>query len=90
MTVLSVPPPRTVTAGWPARRAVAVLLVVLLLSLVGRLVFAAWEGPFDGALSFADVTRPGYWPLHVYLAGPAYALSFICTGLMLVLLARAS
>lgn len=90
MTDLSVLPSRTAIARPLRRRAVTVLLVVLLISLLGRLVFAAWEGPFDGALSFADVTRPGYWPLHIYLAGPAYALSFICTALMLVLLTRAS
>jgi len=90
MTDRSVLPAPPATAVPHARRAVAVLFVVLLISLVGRLVFAAWEGPFDGALSFDDVTRPGYWPLHIHLAGPAYALSFIATAIMLVLLTRAS
>lgn len=90
MTDLSVLPPAAATTRPHARRGVAILFVVLLMSLVGRLVFAAWEGPFDGALSYADVTRAGYWPLHIHLAGPAYALSFVCTALMLVLLTRAS
>ncbi|RIX27711.1 hypothetical protein [Amnibacterium setariae] len=90
MTDLTVLPAPPATARPPARRAVAVLFVVLLISLVGRLAFAAWEGPFDGALSVEDVTRPGWWPLHLYLAGPAYALSFLATALMLVLLTRAS
>lgn len=67
-----------------------VLFVLLLVSLVARLVFTVTEPPFEGGLRYDDLaaTDGAYWPLHLYLGGPGYAVSFLVTAVFLVLLGR--
>ncbi|SDP12120.1 hypothetical protein SAMN05660199_03206 [Klenkia soli] len=71
-------------------RAAVLLLVLLLASLAGRVVFALWEGPFDGSIDWADASRPGFWWMNLYLGGPSYTVSFVAAAVFLVLLGRSS
>ena len=82
-------PASPVTHRSPAGAA-GVLLALLVVALAGRLVFALWEPPFDGSVRYDDVRGLGgaYWPVNLFLGGPAYAVSFVATALSLVLLGR--
>ncbi|MGA4991449.1 hypothetical protein [Nonomuraea bangladeshensis] len=78
------------TALCPRRAALVGLFALLLISLVARSCFALWEPPFDGTVRY-DGIRPlggAYWPMNLYLGGPAYAVSWVATAIFLVLLAR--
>ncbi|MER7283073.1 hypothetical protein ABT369_52460 [Dactylosporangium sp. NPDC000244] len=72
------------------RAALVGLFVLLLVSLAGRVVFTFWEPPFDGTIRYDDVRGLGgaYWPMNLYLGGPAYAVSWVATAVFMVLLAR--
>lgn len=83
--LLSEPTTRPATGRGPA-----VLFGLLVLACLGRLVFALWEGPFDGSISVADAARPGLWPMNLYLGAPSYAVSFVVVALFLVVLGRTS
>lgn len=78
----------TLTARSAPPRAAVVLLGLLLASLAARLVFAVWEGPFQGAVTVADAARPGHWWMNLYVGGPGYTVSFAVTAAFLVLLGR--
>ncbi|WP_336029115.1 hypothetical protein [Geodermatophilus sp. FMUSA9-8] len=82
-------PASPVTRRSPAGAA-GVLLALLVVALAGRLVFALWEPPFDGSVRYDDVRglEGAYWPVNLFLGGPAYAVSFVATALSLVLLGR--
>lgn len=69
----------------PAARLAFALLVLSQLALV---VFAWWKPPFDGSTSYDDVAGPGaaYWPMHVLLGGPAFALTAVTTTVFLLVL----
>ncbi|GGH45271.1 hypothetical protein [Microbacterium album] len=74
-----------------ARRAAAtVLLALLATAVVGRLVFLLWEPPFDGAIRYDEIAALGgaYWPMNIFLGGPAWATSFLAAAVFAVLLAR--
>ena len=73
-----------------APRGAVLLLGLLLTSLVARLVFTVWEGPFDGTVDAADAARTGYWPMNLYVGGPGYVVSFAAAAAFLVLLGRHS
>lgn len=68
----------------------AALFGLLLLSLVARAVFTFWEPPFDGVIRYDEIRPLGgaFWPMNLYLGGPAYLLSFATTAVFVVLLAR--
>lgn len=80
--------PAAPTGLWS--RTVTALYVVLLLSLTARLVFTAWEPPFDGVIRYDEIRPLGgaYWPMNLYFGGPAYLVSFVTTAVFVVLLAR--
>ena len=66
------------------------LYALLLAALVGRVAFTAWEPPFDGTVRYDDI-RPiagAYWPVNLYLGGPAYLVSFVAIAVLTVFLAR--
>lgn len=68
----------------------AALYGLLLGSLAARAVFTFWEPPFDGVIRYDEIRALGgaYWPMNLYLGGPAYLLSFVTTAVFVVLLAR--
>ena len=72
------------------RAALVALFVLLLVSLAGRTLFMLWEPPFDGAIHYDDVRELGaaYWPMNLYLGGPAYAVSWTAAAVFIVALAR--
>lgn len=74
-----------------SRRAAAVgLFVLLLVSLAARTYFAVWDLPFyDVVVRYDEVRAAGgaYWPMHLYLGGPGYAVSWAVTAVFVVLLA---
>jgi hypothetical protein len=81
---MSAPPP-LLSPSRPAPRglaAVTVLFGVLAAAVLGRFVFSMWEPPFDGSIDYDEVVALGgaYWPMNLYLGGPAYALSFAVTA----------
>ena len=82
--------PLALAVSGPRRAALILLFALLIAALVGRTVFAFWEPPFDGTIRHDEIAPLGevYWPMHLYLAGPAYAISFVGAALFLVLLAR--
>lgn len=63
---------------------------LLLLSLVARAVFTFWEPPFNGVIRYDEVRALGdaYWPMNLYVGGPAYLVSFVTTATFVVLLTR--
>ena len=72
------------------RVALVALFVLLLVSLVGRTVFMLWEPPFDGTIRYDDIRELGsaYWPMNLYLGGPAYAVSWVAAAVFIVRLGR--
>lgn len=89
--MLSAPAPTTVSPVAVHRwRALVALYAILLTALVGRVVFTAWEPPFDGTIRYDEI-RPivdAYWPMNLYLGGPAYLVGFVATAVFVVFLAR--
>lgn len=79
----------TTTAAPPTlwRTALRALYGLLLLSLAARVVFTLWEPPFDGSVHYDDITG-AYWPMNLYLGGPAYLVSFLTMAVFVALLAR--
>jgi hypothetical protein len=66
-----------------ARAGTSAVFVVLLVALVARIVFAAWErydGPpsYDEVAAFADA----YWPMNVLVFGPAFSLGFAAQAVL--------
>lgn len=79
-------PTATVTTTTPPRGLLPGLYGVLLLSLLGRVVFTAWEPPVLDGVRYDDVGA-AYWPMNLYLGGPSYLLSFLGTAAFVLLLA---
>lgn len=74
-----------------ASRAPALLaFAVLVAAVIGRFAFTLWEPPFDGTIRYDDVAALGgaYWPMNLYLGGPAWALSFLVPAVFVALLGR--
>ena len=84
------PVPNTVPVPKLRRAALVALFALLLVALAGRTLFMLWEPPFDGAIHYDDVRELGsaYWPMNLYLGGPAYAVSWIAAAVFIVGLAR--
>lgn len=75
----------TSTVAATRSRTLPVLFAVLLVALVARFAFLAWEPRFP--LRAEDLTA-AYWPANLFVGGPAFLLTFLCTALFLAVLAR--
>lgn len=78
------------TRDHPWRTALPALYGLLLLSLVARAIFTAWEPPSDGVLRYDEIRAVGeaYWPMNLYVGGPGYLVTFVAAAVFLVLLGR--
>lgn len=71
------------------RLPVNIAFVTLLIALVARQVFALWEH-YDGSTDFDELRSFGtaYWPMNLFVFGPAFAIGFFAQGVLIWRLAR--
>lgn len=75
----------------PTRPLIA-LFGLLLVALVARFAFLAWEPPFDPGtgLRYDDLRAVAglYWPANLYVGGPAFLVTWLGTAAFLAVLGR--
>lgn len=88
MTMTQSPPIPAVAHRPSLVPAARVAFALLVLSQVAVVAFTMWEPPFDGQMRFDDIASTGssYWPMHVLLGGPAYAVGTVTATAFLVVL----
>lgn len=76
--------------AFPRRAAAVMLFTLLIAALVARTAFLIWEPPFAGSINYDDVAPLGstYWTMHIYVSGPAFAITWIALAIFVALLAR--
>jgi hypothetical protein len=74
----------TSTATATRSRTLPALFAVLLVALVARFAFLAWEPSFP--LDADDLTA-AFWPANLFVGGPAFLLTFLATAAFLTVLA---
>ena len=73
-------------------RPLTALFGLVLVALVARFAFLAWEPPFDpeNGLRYDDLRAVAglYWPANLYVGGPAFLVTWLGTAAFLAILGR--
>lgn len=69
---------------------IVLLFALLMIALVARTVFLLWEPPFEGTVDYDAIAPLGgaYWTMHLYLGGPAFAVTWVGFAVFVTFLAR--